>query len=92
MENFDRRTADAQIGYLTGRIEGIEERLEQHMDDEHKMQAKIGAQLSRIEEQLSMYRHLTFFIRSMALIIAAIIAFKWGVAKEIWTTFFNGGA
>lgn len=85
--NFDRRTADAQIGYLTGRIEGIEERLEQHMD----AQTKIGAQLSRIEEQLSMYRHLTFFIRSLALITAAVVAFKWGVVRDIWNSFIHGG-
>jgi hypothetical protein len=90
-EHSDRRSQDAQLGYLTGKIEAIEERLDQHMDAEEKQQELLDRKFEMIMEQLSMYRHLSFFIRTLAVIFAAILAGNWESVKMAWISFVHGG-
>jgi hypothetical protein len=89
--HFDRRSQDAQLGYLTGKIEAIEERLDAHMEAEERQQELLDAKFEKIMEQLSMYRHFSFFIRTLGIIIAALLAANFSDMKEAWGSFVRGG-
>jgi len=92
----DRRSNDAQLGYLTGRIEALEGKLEEHIESEDRTVKSIDGKLDKMSEliqknsdQLSMYKHLVFFIRTIAICLGALLAANWSEARAVWTAFFG---
>ena len=84
----DRRSNDAQLGYLNGKVEALDARFSQHIEHEERFQGLITHKLEAIENQLNMYKHFTFFIRTIAVCVGALIAFNWQEAKQAWLQFW----
>lgn len=95
-QGLDRRANDAQIAYLTAKVEALEERLGVHIDSEEDMVVKLDHKIDKLADavakntdQLSFYRHLVFFFRSLFIILGALLAFNWLEIKEAWQSFWH---
>ena len=93
---LDRRANDAQIAYLTAKVEALEEKLGVHISSEEDMVVKIDAKIDKLAEavevntrQLSFYRHLVFFFRSLFIILGALLALNWQEIRATWVDFWH---
>lgn len=81
----DRRSDDIHMGYLTGRIEILEKRVD-------SIDQKLDKMLELIQlnsQQLSMYKNLVFFLRTLAICAGALLAANWDTARIAWNAFFS---
>jgi len=68
------------LGYIAGKVENLEKKVDKqdgHLDE-------ISTKLDSVTEQLTYYRHIIVFIRSIFWIGAAIVTLKFGDIKDIW--------
>ena len=73
-------STDQDIGYIKGKVESLETRIE---DQEEQLDA-ISIKLDEISGQLGLYRHVLMFIRTVLWTGAAIVTLKFGDIPSLW--------
>jgi hypothetical protein len=88
--------SSTQLGYLTGRVESLETKVDYHIANGERLIASLEGKLDKMSasidynsEQLNMYRHLIFFVRTLAVCLAALLAANWSDVKEAWFSLFT---
>ena len=83
----ERRSAEVQLGYLLGKVEGLEKSFTSHITAEEKhfegiaksvadINKTMNTKVTKIEDQLSMYKHFILFIKIFFAIGTAVAAWK----------------
>ena len=96
-----RRSADKERGVMEGQIQGIMARqdreattltdwIEQHETTDKEEHAAILAEVKGIRDDMSMYKHFWLFLKTAALIGAAVMTFKFGDITALWRIFMDG--
>lgn len=91
---------EEKIGYLTGKVEAIAEKIDRHIEEETKERIvqtlelkkdfeKLHICISGMQKQLSMYRHFIMFFKMTLGIAAAVLAFKFGDVASVWERFWH---
>lgn len=75
---------DQQLGYLTGQVESINKRLDEHTEEEERHWRIFHEKLNVITAQLSMYNNFTKFLKLLGLSALALATFHWGDLKDLW--------
>lgn len=74
------------FGKLTANVETIMKNQEVSL----KKSAERDARLQKIEDQLNLYKTVIRTVRFIALAVVAIVTFKLGDVKSLWSTFVHG--
>jgi hypothetical protein len=91
---MDRRSEDKQLGYLTGKVEGLDEKLDNHMNNEEQKIEKLGRRIDSLETKMDKILEKTQTFKGMWLLFKFIVsallflvAFKFGDILTAWSTF-----
>jgi uncharacterized membrane protein YjjP (DUF1212 family) len=79
-----RRMDDQQIGYLTAKVEGLESLLKNHIENEESKLEAVHTKLDKALEQLSLYRFMLMFLKTVGYTLLFVLAFKFGDIKSLW--------
>jgi hypothetical protein len=91
---MDRRQADNQIGYVTARVEDLDEKLSFHMTKEEqkidKLEGRIDgleAKMDRILEKTQTLKGMFLLLKFLASATFLVFALKFGDIKLAWDIF-----
>lgn len=71
---------DEEFGYIKGKLESIEGRLQELEADNKEMSDKMDA----VTEEFAKYRHFVIWIRGVVLTGAFLMTMKWGDLMNWW--------
>lgn len=96
MEVKVAKTNKENFGYIFAKLEDIvssqeriEKDFEKHMEDESECREKENNRLTRIEEQLSFSKAIIWTLKTVGILLFAIVSFNWDSVKEIWIGIFG---
>ena len=97
MTDHDRRHTDEQIGYLTGKLESIDDKLGSHMDSEEEKIERINNRIDGLEDKMDriLAKHNTVKVvfstlKFLGTVLFLIVTLKAGDIKLAWDIFIRG--
>lgn len=80
-----------ELGYIKGKVESIENKINNWIIEEQETHKVIMEKIYSMKEQLSLYRFMIMTAKAIGYTIIFILAFKFGDIKNLWTTFIKEG-
>lgn len=73
---------DEEFGYIKGKLESIEERI-QDLERQENIE-ELSNKVDSLSEEMAMYRHFVIWIRSVVIGTAFLLTMKWGDLMNWW--------
>ena len=92
MDTPNRRTADEAIGYLDGRLDALNIKLTQHINDEGEVLTSIQESIANIERRHTFVKHMFMFGKAIGMTVLIIFSLKPDTLQtiaEVWGAFWK---
>lgn len=94
---MDRRHTDEQLGYISGKMEALDAKLDSHMDSEEEKIEKLEKRIDNIDEKMDqiLLKHNTAkvvwsVVKFLGTVGFLIVTLKMGDIKLAWEIFLKG--
>ena len=91
---MERRKSDEHLGYLTAKVEGLDSKIDTHMDSEEEKIERVEKRIGSLEEKVDKILEKTQTVRGMLLLLKFLgtailfaVALKFGDIKTAWDIF-----
>lgn len=75
---------EQELGYLKGKVEGLERKVDEHINWEEKYHKDFDAKLDGIHDIIKEHLVVYRLFKTVVYTIGFILAFKFGDIREMW--------